>query len=330
MASPKVSIIIPIYKVEKYIEKCVRSLFEQTLDDLEYIFIDDCSPDQSVDILLAVLDEYPYRKEQVMIVHHQENKGLTYARNTGLGLARGEYIAHCDSDDWVAASMYEEMYNAALNQTADAVFCDICIIEDDKVEIFKSLSCKSDNIEALNNYILLPWNCAVNILVKRSIYDEFGICAPTMISYCEDFHLTVRLLFFAKKITVVPKAFYFYNRMNQTSITHQKSSRAIEDKGWCYLDIIRFFKEHSVLHLYEKNLSIRVLNYKANWVFDKDKWEDYRQYYPESHKYLKYQKGISIGHRMLILSVLYRLKLLSNILIISYKTKRLILNCIYR
>ena len=95
---PKVSVLVPVYGVEKYIERCARSLFEQTLDDMECIFVDDCTPDDSMQVLVKILSEYPRRKEQVKIIHHETNQGLPAARQSGLKIATGEYIAHCDSD----------------------------------------------------------------------------------------------------------------------------------------------------------------------------------------------------------------------------------------
>lgn len=122
--SVKVSVCIPIYGVEKYIERCARSLFEQTMKEgIEFIFVNDCTPDKSVKILKKVLAEYPQRKDQVKIIDHEKNSGLAATRKTGLTHASGEYIIHCDSDDWVELDMYEAMYNKALESNADVVFC---------------------------------------------------------------------------------------------------------------------------------------------------------------------------------------------------------------
>lgn len=102
MERPKISVIIPVYGVERYIEQCACSLFEQTMQDgIEFIFVDDCSPDKSIEILENVLREYPHREQQVKIIRHTENQGLGGARKTGMEYATGEYIIHCDSDDWV-------------------------------------------------------------------------------------------------------------------------------------------------------------------------------------------------------------------------------------
>ena len=93
------------------------------LDDIEYFFVNDCSPDKSIEVLERILEEYPHRKHQVRILHHDKNKGLTSTRNTGLVAATGEYIAHCDSDDWVEPNMYETLYNKAKEEKADVVYC---------------------------------------------------------------------------------------------------------------------------------------------------------------------------------------------------------------
>ena len=96
-----VSVIIPIYKVEKYVCRCAETLMQQTLEDVEYIFVDDATPDKSMEVLSTVLAKYPHREEQIHIIHHKKNQGLPAARNSGLRIATGEYVFHCDSDDYV-------------------------------------------------------------------------------------------------------------------------------------------------------------------------------------------------------------------------------------
>lgn len=97
----KVSLIIPVYKVESYIEKCARSVFEQSLLSLQIIFIDDCTPDNSIEILKKVLKDYPHRIADTFFLQNEQNKGASVSRNIGLEMAKGEYIAFCDADDWM-------------------------------------------------------------------------------------------------------------------------------------------------------------------------------------------------------------------------------------
>lgn len=100
---PKVSVIIPIYRVEPYIERCARSLMEQTMREcIEFIFINDATPDGSMRLLKQVLDDYPARASQIRIINHNENKGIAYTRSEGIKEAKGQYIGWCDSDDCVS------------------------------------------------------------------------------------------------------------------------------------------------------------------------------------------------------------------------------------
>ena len=97
----KVSILVPVFGVERFIERCARSLFEQTYPDLEYIFVDDGSIDRSIEILQSVVEEYPTRNAAVHLIKHDHNRGLGAARNTALDNATGEFVYHVDSDDYI-------------------------------------------------------------------------------------------------------------------------------------------------------------------------------------------------------------------------------------
>ena len=114
VVEPKVTVLVPIYGVERYIRRCVRTLLEQTMnEDVEFIFVNDCTKDRSMDILMDLLKQYPTRQSQVRIVNHKENMGLAAARITALNLAKGEYVINVDSDDYFEKDMLECMYAAA-------------------------------------------------------------------------------------------------------------------------------------------------------------------------------------------------------------------------
>lgn len=118
-----VSIIIPVYNAADYIEECARSLFGQTLSDVEYLFMDDASTDDSVNILKAISEEYPDRK--VIIKTHTENQGQAKLREIAKHIVNGTYIFHCDSDDWIDPNLLEAMYNLAVERNLDIVTCDL-------------------------------------------------------------------------------------------------------------------------------------------------------------------------------------------------------------
>ena len=129
---PKVSVIVAVYNVEQYVERCAHSLFNQTLDSMEYIFVDDCTPDNSIELIKKVLESYPQREAQVKFIHHKTNQGQAAARTTGMKAATGEYIIHCDPDDWVDLDTYELMYRAAHpegRKPIDVVLCNYMLHE---------------------------------------------------------------------------------------------------------------------------------------------------------------------------------------------------------
>ena len=120
---PKVSVIIPVYNVERYIGRCVQTLFGQTLDDMEFVFVNDCTPDRSMEVVAEVLEVFPHRKAQVKIVDLPVNGGLHAARRAGLAVATGEYIAHCDSDDYVDIDIYRLLWQRAVESGSEMVYC---------------------------------------------------------------------------------------------------------------------------------------------------------------------------------------------------------------
>ena len=189
----KVSVIIPVYNVERYIERCARSLFEQTLDDMEYVFVDDCTPDNSIPLLRKVISSYPEREKQVRIIQHSANKGLSDARNTGLSAATGKYVVYCDSDDYVDREIYERMYEAAETCGADIVWCNFYDVYADGIMLHKTVDENDDRVEFLRAY-MKSWTVVWNMLVKKSLYLDYGLKSPSGIGGREDFCLSVKLL----------------------------------------------------------------------------------------------------------------------------------------
>lgn len=189
----KVSVIIPVYGVEKYIERCARSLFEQTLGDIEYLFIDDCTPDKSIEILKKVLEEYPQRKSQVIIHHMDKNSGQAAVRKWGMQNATGDFVIHCDSDDWVDTDMYRAMYEKAIEENTDVVVCDYIITDGNNV-IIKKKGCQSTEIQLFLSDILFQkssWSLC-NKMFARTTYDR-GIIYPKH-NMGEDMALTCQLV----------------------------------------------------------------------------------------------------------------------------------------
>lgn len=220
---PKISVIVPIYNVEKYIERCVRSLFEQTLEDIEFIFINDCTQDKSIDILKLILEEYPNRKKQVTIHKMDQNSGLALVREWGIKNATGDYIIHCDSDDWIDKNMYYEMYDLAISKGADVVICDFVVTDgESKNTKIKACHAKTPKQFIANCLHQKDYWAHWNKLYKRDVYNQIEF--PTS-SMGEDFAITMQLFLNIKNISYIPKAFYYYYQ-NPNSIIHKKSEEA--------------------------------------------------------------------------------------------------------
>ena len=210
---PKVSVLVPVYGVEKYIERCARSLFEQTLDDMEFIFVDDCTPDRSMQVLMGLLNEYPRRKSQVKIIRHETNQGLPAARQSGLKIATGEYIAHCDSDDWVDIDLYECLYRKAVSENLDVTIFHCKTIDGDRIVSETAGGYRINKIDCINDMMRgKMWWSLCNKMIKKTVYSN-QICYPKD-GMGEDMCLTLQLFYYCERIGYVDKYYYYFINSN--------------------------------------------------------------------------------------------------------------------
>lgn len=219
----KVSVIVPIYNVEKYIERCVRSLMEQTLDGIEYIFVNDSTPDNSIGILSQVVRNYPHRRPNVKLINHKTNKGVAAARTTGMKAATGVYQIHCDPDDWIELDMYERLYNKAKETNADIVVCDFVheMSNESKIEhVVEIHDFRKDAMKACGTY----WWSFDNRLIRSSIIANNNIYPVEGINVTEDVNTIMRTFYYASSIEYVSTALYHYNRLNENSYLHGDST----------------------------------------------------------------------------------------------------------
>ena len=221
---PKVSVIVPVYKVEPFIERCAESLFQQTLDDIEYIFIDDCSPDRSMTILKSVIERYPGRKEQVKIYSMPEHSGIAIVRQLGIQEACGEFIISCDSDDWTNSDMFLSMYNLAKESDSDIVVCDYYKSNSGVNTLYRGIN--RDCSTLLSDILTRRAPAAVwNKLVKRSLYVNNEIEYPVG-DMGEDCVIMIQLISKANRLSYSANPFYYYN-YNPNSITTSGSKEYV-------------------------------------------------------------------------------------------------------
>ena len=256
-----VSVIVPVYKVEDCIRECIDSILAQTYSDFELILVDDGSPDNCG----RICDDYAKGDNRIKVVH-KVNGGISSARNAGLEVAKGEWIMHVDGDDWIEPDMIESLIEAAQITGADMVIGDF-VKYGPSAGYNKLPTWSSDKKKSMTNYVAYVMTTIWGSIAKRSLYADQSLKSPEGISYCEDFHLIVRLCHFAKKVVNVHRPFYHY-RYRPTSIMSNMNRKTEADEQWVYQDTIRFFKEQGVYEDYRKVMSWRVLKSTQEFLLD--------------------------------------------------------------
>ena len=207
----KVSILVPVYGVEKYISQCVETLFGQTYDDIEYIFVDDCSPDNSIKILQQVLEGYPRRQRQVNIIRHDRNRGLGAARKTAFEASTGDFVMNVDSDDYLTLDAVEKLVVRQQQTGADIVSGNFSSHFEDGTIVFRSEPHLDKNTclkLMLIQHTLLPHIWAR--LIRKTVYTDHDIESIEGINMAEDMALTPRLIHAANKMAYIDDSVYFY------------------------------------------------------------------------------------------------------------------------
>lgn len=256
----KVSILIPVYGVEQYIAECARSLFSQTYRDLEFIFVDDCSPDNSISVLKKVLEDYPDRANQVHIIRHETNKGVGTARQTAFTHATGEYIMHADSDDLLPADAVELLVGRMQKGAYDIVSGAYAEYRNQTIGAIKLPPTLP------NQYYVRQLLCQNLVkhnlwgrLYRRAFLQENNISFVPGIDYCEDYTVITRA-FFSAHYTTIDDLVYYYRTDNITSYTHQISHKNLVSMLKANAVVIDFFRKNDVKRLYHQALDMGLLN----------------------------------------------------------------------
>lgn len=229
----KISIIIPVYNVEKYLEKCIESLLIQTMNELEFIFVNDGSTDNSNQIL----EKYSKLDRRITVINIA-NKGVSEARNIGILNSKGKYIGFVDPDDYIESNTYEIMYKKLIDEEADLVFCNVVRKNINGNDEYLNLSNSNNEkrtdikehigrqllVERFNGYC---WNK----IYKRNIIEQFNIKFRANITMYEDFLFNLDYLLNAKKVVCVEDYLYNYiiRKNSATNIIHFNQFEVIEE-----------------------------------------------------------------------------------------------------
>lgn len=303
---PNISVVVPVFNAEKYLSECIDSILSQTFTDFELLLINDGSKDNSG----AICDEYAHKDYRVK-VFHKENGGVSSARNLGLENAKGEWIAFVDSDDWIDKTMYQEMHDLAILDNADVVYCDINMVFYSHQVAWKAANHDTNKIKFLNNYLASEWTSLCNLLVRKSLFDSNQIKSPEGFPFAEDYHVSARLMYFAERISYLPKALYNYNRMNESSALHNFSPDHYDKERKVNLDLIDFFIARGSYEDYAKPLCWRLLKSVQEFVLDKNTYDKFLNIHPDSHKYIWDCPYLNVKIKMMMWALSNRLQFIA-------------------
>lgn len=246
----KISVIVPVYNVEKYLDNCLNSLANQTLKDIEIIIVNDGSTDNSQKIIDKYVKKFSNFKSFV-----KENGGVSKARNYGKEKATGDYIAFLDSDDFIEPNMYELLYNKAKQGDFDIVFCDTLAVFDDKKQ-YISCNVKSDNVS--NKQLMIDAYAVIwNKIYKRELLKDINF--KEGINYCEDVEFLYLIYSRTKKIGVINKPLHNYLQRpgSLTYVFDEKLYHVIEVMD----DILNFYKKNKIYNEYKEELEYTYVRY---------------------------------------------------------------------
>lgn len=246
----KVSIIVPFYNVEKYIEKCLTSLVNQTLEEIEIILVNDGSKDNSIKVAKDFEQKYPAK----IRYYEKLNGGLGDARNFGIKFAKGEYLAFLDSDDYVEPTMYEEMYEMAIKEKSDMVECDFWWEYPNKKKEDIGVEYKNQN-DMLLKARVVAWNK----LIKKEIYEKHPEARFAVGLRYEDVEGFYKILPYINKVSFVRKPFIHYVQRNN-SISNTQNKKNVE--MFIVLDnVLNYYKEKNIYEKFEKELEYTYTRY---------------------------------------------------------------------
>lgn len=279
-----VSILMPIYKVEKYLAKTLDTVFSQTYTNIEYIFVNDCSPDNSLQVLMDSIKQHMIDSNRYIIVNHAKNEGIAVSRADCLAKAKGDYIFFVDSDDLIESCAVEQMVKATNNGAIDIVGCDFMKDYASKETTYHhekyAKTCRENMLLCLNYDIAtVLWK----LLIRKNLFDNFAITPH--VDIVEDYIMSVKLYYYAESFVALPKAFYHYVQYNQARVSFQTfRSVSMHIKG--VQEVEAFCREKrlyddSVAH----QLNLRKFNIKSNFLTKQLlDYDAYKATFPEANK----------------------------------------------
>lgn len=297
----KVSILVPFYKVEKYVGRCVESLFTQTYHNVEYVFVNDCTPDNSMEVINDKIEEYGLASKCKMIVHEQ-NLGISASRNDCLDNMTGDYFLFIDSDDYIDADMVELLVEAAIKENADISGCGyIEEFADHSVEHPQKYT--NDHDEMMRAITLLTikgvmWKLLVRSTIVTDHRDEVRFIPDR--NMVDDYLFCCQIFYYAQRFAGVDRCMYHWIQYNPNNYTHT-TVFAVESQAAAIRKVEQFYKEKGIYGVVEEELTQRKFISKLPLLLDRNcfnvtKW---RAIFPESNDVYK-KMYFSFGNSIIV------------------------------
>jgi glycosyltransferase involved in cell wall biosynthesis len=261
MENIKISIIVPVYNTGKYLKRCLESIISQKFEDIEIIVVNDCSPDDS----LNIIKEFMKKDNRISLIDKQRNEGLSAARNSGIKIAKGEYIIHIDSDDWIEKEYFLETYQNAKKYDADIIITDFYKdFDNGKINYIKDQAENINKEDMLENIFLMnAYPSVCNKLIRRELYIKNNIYHPIGVAIGEDLCTTPKLIYYAKNIYKYNKPFLHYIQTPDSMIrTKIRELNKLKEIYFVIKNLEEFFDSKNV------NLSLNILkiNHLSIWL----------------------------------------------------------------
>ena len=275
-----VSVLVPVYKVENYIQRCARCLFSQTYDNLEFIFVDDCTPDKSIVKLKEVVEEYPQIESRIRIIKHDKNSGLSCARNTAIASAKGEFLFFVDSDDYVEKDAIQLLVKKQLETGADIVSGNAYRHFHDKTIELREPAYKTKEdmvcglIQATYDHVI--WRR----IIRRTLFTDNNIRMKEGVNQGEDWQVMPRLAYFANKFATIDSFIYHYDCTNENSymqLQRNQFNSNLCEQNRASMNIVKsFFKDKGAP--YEEAVGIMEAKFCSGYLYQCSRFGE-KEYY---------------------------------------------------
>lgn len=296
----KVSILVPFYKVEKYVGRCVESLFTQTYSNIEYVFVNDCTPDKSMEVINEYIEKYDVSDKCKMIVH-EENLGISASRNDCLDNMTGDYFLFIDSDDYIDKDMVELLVDAAVKENADISGCGyIEEYADHSVEHPQKYT--NDHDEMMRAITLLTikgvmWKLLIRSNIVTDHKEEVRFIPDR--NMVDDYLFCCQVFYYAQRFAGVDKCMYHWIQYNPNNYTHT-TIFAVESQAAAIRKVEEFYRQKGVYEIVKEELNQRKFISKLPLLLDKQCFDvlRWRSLFPESNNY---KKNIAFSKKQQIL-----------------------------